>query len=136
VIDRAVPCDREQPRAERAAAWFESLNAVPHAQKRLLHQIFGGGSVANDGEHDGIRQFSIAIVKILHGLGLAALQAAREIFIVLAAEFEREDESWKKHEASMSISRIRGTLHTSRTNPRGDRMDRCWQSRRRRAFFA
>ena len=136
MIDRAVARDREQPGAEGAAAGLEGLDAVPHAQKGFLDQIFGGGRVANDGENDGIREFPETIVKIFHGVWLAALQAAREFFVVLPAEFKREDESWKNHEASMSISRIRDRLHTF-TYESERRSDGPVIARRRgRAFFA
>jgi hypothetical protein len=83
----------------------------------------------NDGENGGVRRFSEAIVEILHCAGLAALQAAREVFAGLSAEIESEDDAWEKHEASMSISRNRGVLQTARTDPRGDRMDRWWPRR-------
>lgn len=86
MIDRAIAGDGQQPWPKRAASRFESLNAIPYAEESFLNQVFGHGRIPHDREDNRVREPAKAVVQILHRIGVAALQTAREIFIVLSAE--------------------------------------------------
>ena len=83
------------PRAPRPGS--NACTLIPHAQKRLLQQVLGHVRVANNRHDHRLRQPAEPVVEVRHGVGIAPLQAYRELFVVLRAHLQREKNSGYGH---------------------------------------
>src|SRR5450631_594895 len=83
VIDGAVACYREQPRAYRTALGIESADAVPYAQEGLLHQILRNAVVPDHAQNQPEYHLAVAVVELRQGLWIAPLQADQQVAVAL-----------------------------------------------------
>src|ERR1035438_3305738 len=118
VIDGAVARHREQPRAHRTALGIEAADAVPHAQKGLLHQILGHAVVPDHAQNQPEYHLAVAVVELRQRLWIAPLQADQQGAVALRHNCEDQ----RKHTVTGDLRRSKDysrsrhpgspTLHT------------------------
>jgi hypothetical protein len=90
---------------------IERLNPVPHAEKRLLHQILGYTRVFDDAEDEGVRQSPVPVVEIADRVRVAAFEALGELAFFSRRLDGREKEREQEHVRVYDAERGAGFIH-------------------------